>query len=131
MTLKALMQRGGLSGVANANPANAANHGADGAGTLARLATLALAEGQKAANDNTNPLSDSAAEVRRQRVLAMLAERREIRYAILADTQADPEAVLLTLAIRGRATCELRIPREKYDGALLLDLIERHGSTIH
>lgn len=70
-------------------------------------------------------------EARRQRVLAMLAARPDIRYAVLTDTQADPEAVLLTLAIRGRATCELRIPRDRYDPFLLLDLIERHGGTIH
>ena len=83
---------------------------------------------QEAAND---PLPDPAAEARRQRVLAMLAERPGIRYAVLTDTQADPEAVLLTLAIRGRATCELHIPRDRYDPFLLLDLIERHGATVH
>ncbi len=71
---------------------------------------------------------DPAAEARRQRVLAMLAERPDVRYAVLTDTEADPEAVLLTLAIRGRATCELAIPRAKYDGVLLLDLIEKHTS---
>lgn len=131
MTLKALMQRGGLSGIANANPANAANHGADGAGILARLATLALAEGQKAANDNTDPLSDTATEVRRQRVLEMLDRNPTALYALVTNTEADPEAVILALAIRGRATCELRIPKAKYDGVLLLNLIERHGATLH
>lgn len=35
------------------------------------------------------------------------------------------------LAIRGKATCELRIPREKCDGVLFLDLLERHGATLH
>ncbi len=71
---------------------------------------------------------DPAAEARRQRVLAMLAQHPGTRYAVLTDTEADPEAVLLTLAIRGRATCELAIPRAKYDPFLLLDLIERHTS---
>ena len=83
---------------------------------------------QEAAND---PLPDPAMEVRRRHVLAMLAERPDIRYAVLTDTQSDPEAVILALAIRGRATCELRIPRGKYDPFLLLELIERHGSTVH
>ncbi len=83
---------------------------------------------QEAAND---PLPDPAAEARRQRVLAMLAERPDIRYAVITDTQADPEAVLLTLAIRGQATAEFRIPAEKYDPFLLLDLIDRHGGTVH
>ena len=80
---------------------------------------------------NTQPASDPAAEARRQRVLAMLDAHPEARYALLTDTQAEPEAVLLTLAIRGRATCELRIPRDRYDPFLLLDLIERHGATVH
>ncbi len=84
---------------------------------------------QQAANDDTLP--DPAAEARRQRVLAMLAERPGIRYAVLTDSQADQEAVLLTLAIRGVGTCELAIPRAKYDGVLLLDLIERHSGTVH
>lgn len=90
-----------------------------------------------AANDDTaskatsEPLSDPATEARRQRVLAMLAERPGIRYAVITDTQADPGAVILTLATRGRATCELRIPRDKYDPWLLLQMIERHGGTVH
>ena len=61
----------------------------------------------------------------------MLSKNPAARYAILTDTESDPEAVLLTLAIRGKATCELRIPREKYDPFLLLELIERHGGTVH
>ena len=74
---------------------------------------------------------DPEGETRRQHVLAMLRERPGVRYAVLTDTEADPEAVLLTLAIRGQATCELRIPRERYDPFLLLSLIERHGGTVH
>lgn len=96
-----------------------------------------------AENDDTagkatsEPLSDPAMEARRQRVLAMLGERPDIRYALITDDRADPEAVILVLAIRGAmqdgstVTCELRIPREKYDPFLLLDLIERHGGTMH
>ena len=43
MTLAALIQKGGLERLANANPAKAANHQQHQPGTLARLATLALA----------------------------------------------------------------------------------------
>jgi hypothetical protein len=45
--------------------------------------------------------------------------------------------VLLALAIRralpdgSAVTCELRVPRDKYDPWLLLELIERHGGTVH
>lgn len=63
--------------------------------------------------------------------LRLLAANPSAQYALVTDTQADPEAVLLTLAIRGRATCELRIPRDRYDPFLLLDLIERHGAAVH
>jgi hypothetical protein len=80
------------------------------------------------AND---PLPDPAMEARRQRVLAMLADHPEARYALVTDLESDPEAVLLTLAIRGQATAEFRIPAKKYDPFLLLDLIERHGGTVH
>ena len=75
------------------------------------------------------PLSDPAMEARRQRVLAMLAKHPETRYAVVV-VNPDTDPVLLTLAIRGQATCELRIPRAKYDPFLLLDLIERHGATL-
>ena len=77
------------------------------------------------------PLVGTAAEVRRQRVLDMLSKNPTARYAILTDTESEPEAVLLTLAIRGKATCELTIPKAKYDPFLLLDLLDRHGGTVH
>lgn len=77
------------------------------------------------------PEPDPRAEARRQRVLAMLEAHPGARYAALTDMQADPAAVIVVLAIRGRATCELRIPRDKYDGVLLLDLIEKHGGSVH
>ena len=70
-------------------------------------------------------------ETRRRRLLALLAERPEARYAVLTDTHAYPDAILLILAIRGRATCEFRIPRDRYAPFLLLDLIDRHYATVH
>lgn len=85
----------------------------------------------EAAKDNADTLSDPAAEARRQRVLGMLRDNPGVRYAVVTDMEHDPNAVILTLAIRGVGTCELAIPRAKYDGVLLLDLIERHGNTVH
>ena len=61
----------------------------------------------------------------------MLADNPRIRYAVTTDIDADPEAVILALAIRGMASCELRIQKTKYDPVLLLHLIERHGGTVH
>lgn len=74
-------------------------------------------------------LPDPKAEARWQRVLAMLDEQPGIRYALMTDT--DAEAVILALAIRGVGTCEVLIPKAKFDPFLLLDLIERHGATVH
>ncbi len=83
---------------------------------------------REAANDE--PLPDPAAEARRQRVRELLAGH-PAKSVLVTDLETDPKAVILTLAIRGRATFELRVPRAKFDGPLLLDLIERHGCTVH
>jgi hypothetical protein len=76
-------------------------------------------------------LPHAEAKARRQRVLVMLREHPTARYAVVTETKGDPDAVIVALAIRGRATCELLIPRDRYDGALLMDLIERHSGTVH
>ena len=73
------------------------------------------------------PLPDPAMEARRRRVLAMLAERPGIRYAVVTNTEADANAVIVALAIRGVASCELRIPRSKWDPFLFLEAVERHS----
>ncbi len=82
---------------------------------------------QDAANDS---MPDLASEYRRQRVLAMLAENPNIRRAVVVDN-ADTDPVLLTLAIRGQATCELAIPAEKFDPFKLLAMLDRHGAKVH
>lgn len=94
-------------------------------GTLVDLALSALADRV----EDPDVLPEPVAEARRQRVLAMLAQHPTARYAVITDTE--PDVVILALAVRDVATCELRIPRDKYDGVLLLDLIERCGSTVH
>lgn len=128
MTLAALIRKRDAGKIANDNPAKAANDGLARERPLAGLATLALANSTR---PEVVPLLDPAAEARRQGVLTMLAERPAIRYAVLTDDRADPEAVILALAIRGRATCELRIPRNRYDPFLMLDIIDKHGATVH
>lgn len=82
---------------------------------------------QEAVND---PLPDPAMEGRRRRVLAMLAERPGIRYAVVVDNP-DTDPVIVALAIRDAGTCELAIPAANYDAFALLALIERHGATVH
>lgn len=86
----------------------------------------------RSSNDGTyGALPDAAAETRRQRVQAMLRDNLGIRYALVTDTESNPDAVIVALAIRGRATCELLVPREKWDGVLFLELLERHCETVH
>lgn len=53
---------------------------------------------------------------------------------MLVDAHGDGP-VVLAMALRtehaGIVTFEVHVPRQKYDGTLLLDLIERHGATVH
>ena len=76
-------------------------------------------------------LGDPEVCARRTRVLEMLADHPEARYAVLTHDPGQPQDVTLTLGVRGQATCELRIPKDRYDPFLLLDLIERHCGTVH
>jgi len=100
-------------------------------GALLDIARRSAVPDQPGTAGASDTLPDPATESRRQLVLAKLAERPRSRYAVIADPESDPGAVILALAIRGVATCELRIPREKYDPFLLLELVERYGGTVH
>jgi hypothetical protein len=63
-------------------------------------------------------------EQRRQAVVEMLARSpAETKCCWLAD-DGDSEFVILSLAIRDVGTCELSIPRDRYDGFKLLELLE-------
>lgn len=72
-------------------------------------------------------LAELKREERRQKVLQMLEETPSIQRAFLTDTKADPDHVVLTLAIRGVGTCELLIPNRKYDPFLILEMIMKAG----
>ena len=98
-------------------------------------ALVDLAMRAKHAESDVHPvpddrLPDPAAEARRQRVLAMLEDQPQAKYAVLVDNP-DADPVLLTLAIRGQATCELNIPHDQFDACLLLDLLGKHCGTVH
>lgn len=127
MTLAALIRKRESGKPATAIPATAATETVDEPLSVARIATVAVANPR---DDETDPLSP-ASEARRQRVVAMLAERPGLQYALATNTEADPEAVLIALAIRGKATCELCIPRDRYAPFLLLELLDKHGATLH
>ncbi len=75
---------------------------------------------------------EARAEWRRQKVIAMLEAAHDTQRAIYTDTDSDPHNVILTVAVRScQQTCELLIPKAKYDPWRLLELIERHGQTTH
>lgn len=47
-------------------------------------------------------------------------------YVVKAHDGINRAAVILSVAIRGKATCELRIPKSRYDAFALMELIEKH-----
>lgn len=74
---------------------------------------------------------EARAEWRRQKVIAMLEAAPGTQRAIYPDTDSDPLNVILAIAIRHVATCEMLIPKATYDPWRLLELIERLGQTTH
>jgi len=74
---------------------------------------------------------EKARETRREKVLAMLeADPRALR-AMCTDVQSDPNNVILTIAMRGKATCEMYVTKEKFDSFQLLTLLESSEQLTH
>lgn len=69
--------------------------------------------------------SELKRESRRLKVLAMLAEKPDSQRAIITNLDSDPDNVILTIAILDHYTFEMTIPRDKYDGFMLLELIKK------
>lgn len=77
-------------------------------------------------------LEDRQREARRQKVIVMLEAAPDTQRAIYADTTSDPHNIILSVAVRAcQQTCEMKIPKAKYDPWRLLELIERHGQATH
>jgi hypothetical protein len=76
-------------------------------------------------------LRNSEKGSRCEEALALLAREPRATSAVTTDTDTEPDSVIVALALRGKSTCELRIPTAKYDGLALLQLVEqqRVGST--
>jgi|GEM_PF-1112965 len=75
---------------------------------------------------DNDPIKPTPADERIEKMIAKLESDPGLRYAMETHTEIDPDAVILTLAIRGKGACELRIPKSRYDAFTLLDLIEKH-----
>ncbi len=73
------------------------------------------------------PQSDTETEARRRVVLKMLQENPNLTHAY-TDNESDPEYVILTIGIRGKGTCDLRIRKDRYDGLAVLRLIHELSS---
>ena len=76
----------------------------------------------------------SASENAKQQALARLQIDPNVRYALVTPNP-DTDPVLLTVYIRSTnqsiVTCDLLIPKAKYDPILLEELLKKHGGTIH
>jgi hypothetical protein len=70
-------------------------------------------------------LAELQLEKRRAGVLAMLQANPDIRYAIEIN-EPDIDPVMVSLAIRDAATCEVKIPQARFEPFSLLALIEKH-----
>lgn len=74
-------------------------------------------------------LKDRQREASRQKAIAILNASPDIPRGIFVDDQIDPDNVVLFVAGREyQQTCELQIPRAKYNPLKLLALIERMES---
>ena len=68
---------------------------------------------------------DRGRELRRQRALAKLRTEPDKQRVAIFDSDFERDSVLCTLAIRDVGTCELQIPKNRYDPWLILDALER------
>jgi hypothetical protein len=63
-------------------------------------------------------------------MLEILEREPSVTHAFVSDDHAEADHVIVTVGIRGVGTCDLGIPREKYDGLAVLKLIEEYtGAT--
>lgn len=74
---------------------------------------------------------EKARAIRREKVLAMPEANPESLRALYTDTQSDLNNVILTVAIRGMATCEMYVSKKKFDAFQLLALIEASEQQTH
>jgi hypothetical protein len=70
-------------------------------------------------------LPDRRADQRRREGLSLLAQAADIDHAMVSVDDADRDAALVTLAIKGKTTCELRVPKARDDGFALVALLGR------
>ena len=111
---------------ANANLANVANPKlklVKNSDKLAGLAELALATTTSHKTINISH-SDAMAEKRRQKVLMMLETPPLTKRVIINDADSDSDNVIITVGLQNIGTCELLIPKVRFDPFDLMLMIE-------
>lgn len=115
--------------VATAISAIPATHGGENKRKIAKIATVAIANPQT--EETVELASDTKQNGRRKIVLSILEENPDKQRAVYADTESDQDNVILTIAVRHLSTCEMLIPKDRYDPFRLLELIEQNGGCTH
>lgn len=92
-------------------------------------ALLAIARAAVADPSQASRAPDPAVQERRQRAVAKLAANPGLRIAVVCDGEGDP--VPVAVAIRDKGTCEVLIPRARFDPLALLELVARNGGEVH
>jgi hypothetical protein len=72
-------------------------------------------------------LVEQQQKARREKLVAILESDPELKRVFYADADSDPHNVILTVAIRPVATCEMLIPKANYDPWQLLALVNKAG----
>jgi hypothetical protein len=70
-------------------------------------------------------LPDRRADQRRREGLSLLAQAADIDCTLISIDDAEPDAALVTLAIKGKTTCELHVPKARDDGFALVAFLGR------
>ena len=64
-------------------------------------------------------------EVRLAKVLAMLEADPQLSRALHVDVHDDQHNAIITIAVRGVVTCELLVPKDKFDAWQLIALVDK------
>ena len=113
-----------------------------GAGVIVRAdgGALDVSPAERLTDENIEALKRHKREIltllknekSRQKAIALMNSSPDTPRGIYVDDQIDPDNVVLFVAVKScMETCELTIPRAKYDPFKLLELIERLGQANH
>lgn len=102
-------------------------------GALLDLARRAYATDPKPGDSpalSKPPPIDTAAKERIARAQAFLLAHPTVKRACFADTKADPDHIILTVAVREPfGALEVRVRRERFDALALIELSLRYPDT--